>query len=319
MENKSKRNDRYILIPLCLLQGTYQKQKIGWEIIICFGIVNYAKKIKYDINNVAKQLMYAYYRNKNMIQNELFETLERLIGDQKLTTDEQYNSFNDKSFEPLETSSELLDLFEGDPAFKEASILRYQIEQAVSMNNLGLILASMDDTLWWYNQGLTYLNDFERKFGKDCWLSVKPLQAIDFRDSNEDLDLYRAYLAIKSLIGYKKYIETTRSVILMRMFGSKSYQALQDFLKSNPSVKDHFDKYSRTDKAMRYNFNKLFTGLFSRGFIRGKLFVRGISRKIFLSIELTNDELAGRIIENSKKKNLIKSEQEAIKKIRATI
>lgn len=319
MKSKYNTNDKYIHFPLNLIQITYQDHNKGWDIIISFGIVNYAKKIKYDINNVAKQLMYAYYRNTNMIQNELFETLERLIGDQKLTTDEQYNSFNDKSFEPLETSSELLDLFEGDPEFKEAAILRYQIEQAIGKDNLNVTLKSIDKTIAMYNEGLNITNDFAQKYGNDCYPSMKIKMAIDIRNSEKDYDLFRAYIAIKSLIGHNKYIETTKGIILMRMFGCKSSSALLDFLESSLSIKTHYDRYSRTEKAMRYNFDKLFAGLLSRGFIMSKIFVRGVSRKIFLSTGLTYDELADRIIEFSKKRNLKKNEREAINKIRATI
>jgi hypothetical protein len=315
--NEKKRDDRYIQFPLCLVQETYHTPGKGLGIILDFGTVNFAKKIDYNMTEVARQLMYAYYRNRALIQDDLFDTVYKYAIKGLLTTDEDYNGFSNNSFEPLETSKELPGLLESDEEFKLAAILRYQINQAENL--LRIKDYNIDRTLKGYNEGKSIQNKFESKYGPDCWPSIKPSQLFEFRDSGKDLDLFRAFIGIKSLIGQKKYIATTRNVILMRMLGCKSGQSVQDFIKMNEEAREVYQKYSRSDKALRYNFEKLFESLLSKGFIKSKIFERSVSRKIFISCKLSFDELANEIIEFSKVRDFKKRENEAIKRIRATI
>lgn len=308
---------RYIQFPLCLLQRTYENPQEGFNVILDFGIVSLAQKTKYDIKNVGVQLMYAYYRNQDMIQSSLLKKIQKYIDRGELTVDLEYCGFNGNDFDPLFTSIELPNILQNDDEFREEAILRYQIVQAEHI--LRINDNCIDNTIEHYKTGLFYKYAFEDEFGCDCWPGIKISQIIEIRDSCKDLDLFRAYVGIKSLIGKKKFIITTRNVILMRMLGCKSYNALQDFLNRNKEAKILYDRFTRSDKAFRYNFDKLFNQLLSKGFIKSKLFERKVSRKIFLSTKLDFMELANEIIEYTNKRNYKEQELEARNKIRATI
>jgi hypothetical protein len=255
----SNRDDRYIQFPLCLLQSTYENPVKGLNLILCFGIVNYAKKFDYTITEVGRQLMYAYYRKLDSIQADLYKMMQNYIDNEELTIDEEYYGFGAKGiFDPLE-GCELLSLFESNDEFKQAAIIRYQITQAA--DSLNIKISTIDNVINNYQEGLNIKNSFEQKFSADSWASVKPDQLFEFRDSIQDLDLFRAFIGIKSIIGRRNFISTNKPAILSRMIGCKSKAVFEQFSKDKnllPTVQ----MYSK-----RYHMDKLLFTLAKRGFI----------------------------------------------------
>lgn len=305
MEQKNKRDDRYIQFPLCLLQGTYQNSYNTLNIILDYGIVKYSKSFKYDITEVARQLMYAYYRNRNMIQNDLYSMFCGFIDNDLLSTDEDYNGFSGASFYPDDSIQELLKLFESNPEFKEGAIFRYQIAQ--SANFLNISIGNIDSTIRNYTSGFIIKEQFEKSYGPDCCPGIKPSQLFEFRDSGKDLDLFRAYIGIKSLIGQNNYVSTHKTVILSRMLGCKSNDSLKAFLKSNKDAKEIYDKYSG-----RKRMNNLLYKLMERGFII--VLSKKHESRIYVSVKLkTPDELVNAILKNRNENNLKKQLAEANK------
>lgn len=308
--------DRYVQFPLCLLQKIFEDPKKVFNLILDFGIVNYAKKFTYNLEEVARQLMYGYFRESEL-QMDLKYSLKKYIESGSVTYDPDTEGFDNNTFDPADSIMGLMELFESDRKFKRDAILYYQIKQAESFLNIEDF--SIDGTIENYMTAYKYKSDFEQKYNPDSMPNVKPSMIFDFRDSGKDLQLFRAYIAIKSLIGFNRYIATTRNVILMRMFGCKSNQALNDFLKTNKEAKEEYEQINRTEKSLRYYFDKLFNNLLSKGFIKSKIFERKVSRKIFLSVSLDYDNLANEIIKFSDKRNHKKNELNAKNKIRATI
>jgi hypothetical protein len=305
---------KYIQFPLSLLWETFTDIEKGLNLIIDFGIINFAIKQKFELSEVARQMMYSYYREKNILPAKLTNLI-----DNEITIDEDYNGFSGENFNPDGEVSELIEVFQKDTEFKDLAILFYQVRQAAKLLNVNI--GSFKTTEANYKKGLILLNAFESKYGADCWPSCKITMLFDFRDNSQDIEILRCFIAIKSLIGQYNYIATTRNVILMRMFGCKSKTAQDSFLIQNKQAKAIFDKYTRTDKSIRYHFDKLFESLLNRGFLKSKIFERSISRKIFLSQKLSYDELASEIIKfrSKTKRNRLKDEQKAIERIRASI
>lgn len=258
---ESKRNDRYIQFPLCLLQLTYEKPYYGFDLIISVGIGNYSQKFNYCIDEVGRQLMYAYYRNRSMIQTDLLRTMQAYIDNEELTIDEDYNGFGtDGKFDPFAFEDcELLSLFERDEEFKQAAIIRYQIQQAA--DSLNITIGSIDKEIKQYYEGLKIKNSFEQMFGKDSQVSVKTDMAFKFRDSLEDLDLFRAYIGVKSKIGMKDFATTSKPEILSRMIGCKSKE-VYEYYKTKKHLMPTVEKYSK-----RYHMDKLLDTLVERRFI----------------------------------------------------
>lgn len=310
----------YIQFPLCLLQETFMDINNGLNMILSYGIINYAGKLPYETASVAKQVCYSWYRNRDILQSSITRKIYKAIDEETFTEDVDYNGFAGDTFYPDENIDELSRLFSSNPSFKKDCILQYQINLASSQNHLSLILGPYDATIREYNQALFIKQKFEAKYGPDVMPTIKAKVLIDFRDKYQSqIDLFRGIISIKSLIGFKKYIATTRNVILMRMTGCKSLSAMDSLLSKNKKAKEFHEKYFRSDKALRYNFDKLFYELLTRGFIRSKIFERSVSRKIFISTKLSYEELADEIIKFAKKRSHDKEENEARERIRATI
>lgn len=305
MEQKNKRDDRYIQFPLCLLQGTYQDPKKSLNMMSSYGIVKYAKTFSYDLSEVARQLMYAFYRKKNMIQNDLYKEFCCFIDNGSLTTDEDYNGFAGPSFYPDDSIQELLKIFGFNKDFEEAAILRYQISQAASFLNIDI--KDIDATLRNYTNGFILKEQFERSYGLDCFPSIKPSQIFEFRDSGKDLDLLQAYIGIKSLIGQHNYVSTHKTVILSRMLGCKSNDSLKAFLNSNKTAKEVYEKYSG-----RKRMDNLLYKLIERGFIM--MLSKKHESRIYVSAKIkTPAELAEAILKSRKQTDLKKQLAEASK------
>ncbi|NWJ49577.1 MAG: hypothetical protein HXX14_01820 [Bacteroidetes bacterium] len=304
-----KREDRYIQFPLCLLQQTYQNPKQGLNMILDYGIVYYAKSIRnYTITEVARQLMYAFYRKNEMIQNSLYSTIQKYANNGCLTIDEDYNGFSGSSFDPLEVSEELLGLFESDHEFKKAAILRYQIAQAEDF--LYIKDHGIDSTIKGYKEGLAYQKEFEQKFGSDCMPMIKPEQLFEFRDSGRDLDLFRAYIAIKSMIGMRNFATSNKPAILSRMIGCKSKDAFVYYTTNKYQKNDHIlptvKKYSK-----RFNMDKLILTLAERQFI---MFVsKPYVSILYFSKYMEPEELATLVKETKSKQDLKQRIKEASK------
>ncbi|MBN1227789.1 MAG: hypothetical protein JXA79_12410 [Deltaproteobacteria bacterium] len=319
----------YVRFPLCLFQEFFTNGNDAFNLISGFGIINMARSLKAkNIEEVARQLMYYYYNNKTRIPGHLLDMLQVYINSGDIILDEDYRGFGATGeFAPEGEVFSIMQIFQKNPKFLDEALLLWQLSKTVSdlkdkkfkYKLLNVTIGSTDDIVKSYEKALTIQKNFEDKYGKDSWSSVKTDMLFEFRDSGKDFDLLRAYLAIKSIIGPHQYTATTRKVILMRMMGCKSNEALNDFLKNNKTAREYYNMFSRSDKALRYHFDKLFEALLARGFIQSKIFERKVSRKLFISHVLNYDELATEIINFHNKRKHKKDEQQAIDKIRATI
>lgn len=298
----------YIQFPLCLQMLTYDDPHRGFNIILDYGIVRYAMKFDYDIIEVGRQLMYCYYRKTEMLQNSLYVSIDRYSENDQLTIDTDYNGFSGTDFDPLETSEELLDLFETDAEFKAGAILNYQIRQAESLLNIKDY--GIDNTIKNYKKGLAFQKEFESKFGPDVMPMVKTTQIIEFRDSGKDLDLFRAYIAIKSMIGMRNFATSQKPAILSRMIGCKSKVAFEYYTKNKYGKNAHLlptvEKYSK-----KYHIDKLLLTLVEQKFImylsKPKVSV------IYLSKYMEPEDLGKLIKETKEKQNLKQRIKEASK------
>jgi hypothetical protein len=296
------RDDRYIQFPLCLLQETYKNPTDGFNLILDFGIVNYALKFKFEITEVARQLMYAYYRNKDMIQRNLYIKMESYIKNEQITIDPDYEGFSAKDkmiFDPDPSTAEVFCLFNSDMEFKETAIIRYQIAQAV--NFLNLSLGDIDITIQNYHKGISLKNVFENRFGSECMPSIKPSQIIEFRDSGKELDLFRAYIGIKSMIGRNIFAPTNHLAILSRMIGCRTKAAFEHFTtdkyNKNKNLLSTVEKYLKP-----YQRRKLLLTLAQRKFIMF-LAKENIS-VIYVSLYMQPEELKILVAQSKEKKNL---------------
>ena len=299
---EDKKEYGYVQFPLCLLRETYNGDtKQGLRLILRYGIMNYAAKLKFDINEVAKQVAYFYYRKDDMLQTSTRKTIQKAINENQFTPDEDYNGFAGRTFQPDNNIDELLLLFNKDSKFKEDCILSYQLHLATSNNHLGISIASIDSLIDYYKTALRIQSDFEGQFGPDAMPFCKKDMLFDFIENPKDIDLFRAYIGIKSMIGRRNFISSNKPAILSRMIGCKSKASFEYYTT---------DKYNKDENLLptvekyckRYHMDKLLLTLAERKYImflsKEKVSV------IYLSKYMEPEELSKLIKETKSKQDL---------------
>jgi len=237
MENKEK----YFQFPLFLMRGLFIDKEKALNDIISYGIYHFSK-MDYDIEEVAKQLMYGYYRSG--LTNDLIVLTQSYIDKESIEIDEDNNSFYGSEFNPETEVYQLLEIFENDNNFKEKAIEFFQIKQAYSF--LG-IEGSVENTL---KAGKAIEKIIPEK---EPFPNISKSLVFDFRDNEKsefDLIQFAAYISIRSILGRKGYCKTNKKMIISRMFGYKSNKDLPDEM--DPAIKDLFIKYSN-----RYHIDKV--------------------------------------------------------------
>lgn len=228
---------RYLQFPLCLLQETYEDPEDGLNLIIDFGIANFATKQTYSLRDVARQLMYFFYRSPDQLPGKVAKAIQDGV-----TIDEDYEGFMGEEFAPDESIPEVLLLIDRDAYVRDIAVKWYQLHCAAGL--LKINIGSYSRTWDQHTKGISILRDFEAKHGKDVWPSCRTGMLFDFRDNLKDLHLFRAYTGLKSLTGRKSFVSTCKSIILQRMCGAKSQAALNDAIQS-PAMQGTFERYSR--------------------------------------------------------------------------
>lgn len=293
---------KYFQFPLCLLSETYKDRDKGFGLMVSYGLVHFAKSQNYIEPDVARQVVYDYYRNKDKMPDGLFDALEVAEQDGLFTWDDDYNGFSsDGRFAAEENTREVMRLMEADADLKADAIQHYQLHQAGEFLNVSI--ASPKDTLKRYREAKAIQQAHEAKFGPDAMASVKPSMLFDFRDNpKQDTDLFRAYLGIVSLIGYRYFISTSKPVILSRMIGAKSKAAFE-YLSKHKDIQETVSKYSK-----RYNMDKLLLALAEQKFIM--FLTRPHISLIYVSKYMEPEELV-KLVKQAQQKNSLKNKIKA--------
>jgi len=235
-------NERYLQFPLFLIRELFSDKNKAINNIINYGIYRFSKKQNYSIEEVARQLMYGYYRKG--LTTQLRAVIERYVGIGKIEIDEDYNGFNGITFNPDTETEQILPLFETDSDFKELAIEYYLLKQAYSFLGLN---GNFDNCL---------------KEGKriekliplhDPFPMVNKKLLFEFRDNPKtefDIAQFAAFISVRSILGVKLYCRANKEMIVCRMFGYASKKQLPNHM--NPKLKELFDKYSN-----RYHIDKV--------------------------------------------------------------
>jgi len=313
MDKEKVKEYGYLQFPDCLLMETYNKDiESGLRLILRYGIMNYAIKLKYNLQDVAKQVCYYYYRKQDVIQNSIIEKLNTAIDEDLFTPDEDYNGFAGDTFQPDDNISEVLKLFESDPQFKEDSIINYQLHLSTSGDHLGISIASNDSLIESYNKALQIQKNFEDKFGPDAMPFCKKSMLFDFINNPKDIDLFRAYIGIKSMLGRRNFISSNKPAILSRMIGCKSKVAFEyyttDKYNKNKNLLPTVEKYSK-----RYHMDKLLLTLAERKYI---MFLSKEKVSVIYLSKYMEPEDLGKLIKETKERQNIK---QRIKNVTASL
>ncbi len=239
-----KTEEKYLQFPLFLLRNLFIDKHKTINDIFKYGIYKYSKTVKYELYEVARQLMYVYYRLTSYLPNDLLECLEKHIDDGEIVLDEDYNGFSGSEFNPEQEIECLLKLFDADEDFKAKSIELYQIK--IAYKNLGFTPI--------YNFSLKGSKVIELLIpDKEVMPMVSKSLLLDFRDNNKteyELIQFAAYISVRSIIGKNKFYGATKMRIIRRMFGYKGEDDLPDKLPIKINLL--FDKY-----VQRHHWEKI--------------------------------------------------------------
>lgn len=268
-----------------------------------FGLVHYALSQKYEIGDVVRQTIYDFYKNTDKLPRDLRVAIEEAAAEGQFTQDEDYNGFNsDGKFDPELNAPELLRILENNPDIKEEAVRHYQLHQAGEFLNIKILSAK--GMLKSYHEVQGIRQSFERVFGPDAMVSVKPSMLFEYlKNPKQDIDLLRAYLGIVSMIGYRKFISTNKPAILSRMIGAKSKAAFQSLSKLT-ATGDTVTKYSK-----RWNMDKLMLSLAEHKFIM--FLSKKQTSVIYVSRYMEPQELADLVRQSRNRYDIKKKIQDA--------
>jgi hypothetical protein len=118
-----------------------------------------------------------------------------------------------------------------------------------------------------------------------------------FLDNPEDIDLFRAYIGITSMIGRCNFVSSNKPRILSRMLGLKSKAAFQYYSISDENLLPTIEMYRK-----KYHMNRILLTLAERKYIM-YLSQKHVS-VIYLSKYMEPDELLKLVKESRDRKNL---------------
>ena len=255
----------YLQFPLCLLGETYKDPEHGLNMIIGYGIMNYAKKLPYELNRVAMQAIYDYGRNHDKLQPYLAKNMTEAVDDGTILYEDEFNGFDSKAKfkpDPDLCINPMLKLFDEDPDMREEAILNYQLHLAASEDHLSINISSNAFIKSDFDEASIIKQAFEERFGPDAMPIIKKDLVYEFRDEQlHDIDLFRAYIGISSIIGRRNFANTNKPAILSRMIGCKSRAAFE-YYSQEPHLRPTIERYSK-----RYQMDHLLHTLRDREFI----------------------------------------------------
>ena len=275
---------RYLQFPLCLLKETYTDPVAGINLMIGYGIINYAIKQTYALRDVARQLVYDWYRDRDNMSIKTVRIISKAIDREEFIEDEDYNGFSGDTFEPDDNIDQVLELFNDNTDMRDRAIFDYQMHTACQLLNIDK--HSTGNTFALYSEANKIKEDFEAEHGPDAMPYCKVSLLFDFRGNPAEIDLLRAFIGCSSLIGQREFTGTHKTVILSRMIGAKSNKALDKLLDITTTAT--YNYYSN-----RRHFDRLMDRLADHHFIMT------LTRKdrgiIYISKYMEPEDLAARI------------------------
>jgi len=290
LKDNEKQDYRYIQIPLCWLQKVQEHPAKAIDQAISFGVVYYASRLNADLPEVARQTIYQYTRGQDNMTALLRQSLTQRINNGEIFFDEENPGFTSYEFQP--DTEELERLLNENPELKAIAIQNYQLSEATRQ----LSLKPMPDHIERSSQPVADFKEKEEaRHGRQPMPMIKVDIAFRFKNNPQNLELFLAYIAIKSLLGIgrkarqKKYVRTYKRTVVGRMIGAKDQASLDELLSSSQIAREQFHKY-----GCRYHFDKLIKRLEEEHFIK-TFYSNKVFRGICISNTLTKKQLAARI------------------------
>ena len=285
MENEQKKR-QYILIPLPLVRELFMPMRSA-DFILGYGLVDAAHRLYKRGEGFAQHpdflndLFYCYYHQPDDLPDDIKSALDSMAEDYTIAPDQYYRGFGaDGKFNPEEEVFSLTEYFRKHPnSHLEDAVWEWCIVRA-TLDRMGFEKASACYEIEKYN---LLHGDFTGE--PLCSVGASFLwKYLQKAKSTDDRFKLAMLMGISSLIGNKrKWVATTKEMIMCRAFGCKNPKALQQLTKSSKQAIELFEKYST-----RRVFEKFRTQLLSEGLIETFF---GYGRRTYISITKPFDEI----------------------------
>lgn len=250
---------KYVKIPVSMIP-LLSKGKDGLMEVALYCIYRTAMQFDFEANNVTKRLLYEYHltptgkRQTNIPKklNNLLTTINDKTDFVSLNEDFRGFDQNGENYDPKDTAgNSICDLvdkeFVTDNTLWELATDYYSINQAAKL--LGIKVTDVESIIS-AHKGLSS-HDYCRAWGYANF--KKLIELIKKKDlTQEDLDMFAGYVALKSKIGRKKVGRTSSIDFVARLAGCVSKDELtEDYLSENPDATYFYKKYSNKENLRR--------------------------------------------------------------------
>jgi hypothetical protein len=225
----------YVNFPIALLRNFTQNREQRIADILAYGIVKYGQSFRVTIDNVAKQAIYCMYNQPKSELAELLEGLYMAMDEAGYTEMRGFNVHGE--FDPKVETETLQALFRGEPYIEEYAFDFYRVKAAIAAYGLDL---DPDQVIARYR---SLIDGIE---GKQAMGSIKVgilLEYMDKRKTKSQVMQLLMYIAIRSILGKKKYRRIYFDLIRARMFGFNSPKDVDERTQNDAD----FKKYQKRD------------------------------------------------------------------------
>lgn len=265
------------------------------KIIILHAVCREAIKITVSDSDALRQILYFYYRYTNRLPDIIVDTIYNEIGD------DDAEAFYNDDFSLFHPEAEI------------------QILLKYSVKDNDFIKLCRD----WFRFYVSFAGEAKFKLDFDCnWFDVArntltkhPVEMsvptsltrsvlLNFPNTPYGIALIAMYAAIRSIIGRKKVVATTRAFIHARMFGAANEQKLAEITKKSKYLKKYADAWNPTNH--RCIFKNLLDELQDKNLITW--YGDPIRRRLFVSLETDTETFSREVAK------LIKAKEEKSEK-----
>lgn len=284
MENEFQ----YFQFPLFLLRDLFTDKKKTLNQILKYGLFNYSKSFEYDETEVAKQVVWGFYRGG--LPAILKKKLDDYIKKEVISLDEECSCFDINGFNPDGEIYEILEIFKIDKEFQLHAFEYYKINKSYRHFKID---GNMEACLLAAKQIEKLIPE------KEPFVMINSDHVFDFRNNEKtvlEIAQLAMFISMRSILGRKKYCKTNKKLITCRMFGFRNIKDVDSTM--DTANREYFDMFNN-----RYHFDKIKTLLELTWFI---VTYSNHTRGLYIAVgkNMTHRELAF-AAEKSKKKNLI--------------
>lgn len=247
---EKKERYKYFRVPISMLRGLADDPKETSLKCAYYGVYSLTQTKKVtnkEERTFVEQFVYAYYNEPDSLTMELAEKMEEAIDEGMFHADADHKGFRAGKGRKLNVDSEVHDLeriFEDDKEFKEMVVMFGKAKDAFQF--YGMKKDFRDIFMW----GMEMEKQIPPK-SPMVMIGQDKLREFYSEEKTElEIMTFAVYLAIRSILGTKKFCRTTKEMILARAFGFRNMEEL----KKNPPAL--FEKYSK-----RYWVDKLLAGV----------------------------------------------------------